>query len=97
MRYTCLVVIGLACLVALFIAIAVTSTIVSRSGGLNPEQSYFTTYTIWGVAALAACIWISSSFFLNAPRIIGNWFQQNKDHIATYTAFTLIVVVFVVT
>ena len=84
MRYTLLVVIGLACLIALFIAIAITSSIVGRSGGLNPEQNHFATYTVWGIAALAACLWISSSFLVNAPKIIGNWLMENKDHIVSF-------------
>lgn len=95
-RYTFLVVLGLACLVAIFIAIAVTSTIVGRSSGLDPEQNYFTTYLIWGGAALATCLWLSNSFIVKVPRTIGAWFQKNKDHIAAYTVISMIFLVFVV-
>jgi len=96
MRYTLLVVLGLTCLIILFIAIAVTSSILGQSGGLNPEQSHFTAYLIWGITAFCSCLWLSSSFILHTPKLIAAWWQRNKDHITAYAVVTMIFFVFVI-
>ncbi len=95
-RYTFLVLLGLSCLVALFISIPLISSILIQSGNFEAEYNQPMALWMWGIIAASTCLWLSSSFILKVPGTIYSWLTINKDHIAAYSVISLIFIMFVI-
>ena len=100
-RYTFMVLLGLSCILALFISVAYTGAIVAHTGSveagnINAGYNPSTTFWIWGFMSMGICLWLSSSFILKVPFTILHWLIVNKDHVAAYSVIGLIFVLFVV-
>ena len=96
-RYTFLVLLGLACIVTLFISIAITGAVVTQNGGLESAHSANAIYWSWGIMAFAACFWIFGRFLLRVPLTILYWLQDYREHITAYALIGLICFIFVIT
>ncbi|GJM01895.1 MAG: hypothetical protein DHS20C08_03960 [Rhodomicrobium sp.] len=95
-RYTFMVLLGLASLVAIFISFALTGAIVAQEDGASLAESSITIYWIWGAMAITGCLWIFGSFLYRVPFTILYWLQDHKDHITAYGVIMLLCVIFVV-
>jgi len=95
-RYTILVLLGLASMVALFISLAITGTVIAQTGEFEAGNNYYATFWTLGLSAIIGCLWLSNAFVRQVPRTILNWIAVNKDHITTYCVVTVIFFVFVV-
>lgn len=94
-RYTFLVLLGLACLVTLFISIAITATIVAHNGETSIQMTDSVMW-IWGAMAIAGCLWLSGTFFRSIYQAVYYWFQDYRDQITTYSVIGVIFIVFVI-
>lgn len=94
-RYTFLVLLGLTCIVALFITMPLISAIILQSGEFETDN-YRSASWIWGIMAISICLWLSSSFILKVPNTVLSWLSINKDNIAAYSVVSLIFIMFVV-
>lgn len=96
-RYTFLVLLGLACIVTLFISIAITGAVVTQSGSLEASHSTYAIYWSWGIMALAICFWIFGRFLLCVPFTILYWIQDYREHITAYALIGFICFIFIIT
>lgn len=101
-RYTFMILLGLASLVTIFISTALTGAIVTQNaavtagGATTLSESSITIYWIWGLMAIIACLWIFGSFLYRVPLTILHWLQDHKDHITAYGLVLFICFIFVI-
>lgn len=94
-RYTFLVLLGMASLVALFISFAITGAVVTGTEGRDLAENSTAIYWIWGVMAISGCLWLFGSFLCRVPFTILHWLQDHKDHITAYLVLLLITMIFI--
>lgn len=95
-RYTFLVMLGLACMVTMFISLAVTGSILTQNGQAEVVLDQNIANWTLGLTAVLACLWLSSEFLLRVPLTIFYWFSDNRDQLAGYAVISAIFLVFVV-
>ena len=95
MRYTLLVFVGLASMLAMFASLALTGSIVAETGGFDQSEQSAVTFWILGLSAIIICASLSKSFVRRIPRAIFQWLRVNRDSLAVYCVVTAIFFVFV--
>ncbi len=95
-RYTILVLVGLASIITLFISLAITGALIVQTSDLPVQNTNYATFWTLGLTALMACAWLSNNFVRRVPVTIFKWLQANKDQITAYCVISVIFFVFVV-
>ena len=95
MRYTFLVLLGLAGMVVLFLSLAVTGTYVAFNGDYPTTPDLNAAIWMMGLSALCACLLLSRDFARYNPSLTLGWLGKNKEELTGYAVITFIVMIFV--